>query len=138
MSLVATLFHSEYKRRAGPGIIEHALYSHHGYRNAVRQDVFDDVDEEARAMSASTSTPETILDLGVGAHINPEAAVSQTVSPVLITKSVILKEVARTETSKRGVLHHLDKRFPSLLDPERKTLVWGAPPVDNFGKMWKS
>jgi cytochrome c oxidase assembly factor 3 len=106
--------------------------------NAVRQDVFDDVDEEARAMSASTSTPETISNLEVGAHINPEAAGSQTVSPVLITNSVILKEVARTETSKRGVLHHLDKRFPWLLDQERKTLVWGAPPVDNFGKMWKS
>jgi len=105
--------------------------------NAVRQDVFDDVDEEARAMS---TTPETKSDRGV-VHISPEATGSRTISPPLIANSVILEEVAKAETqsmSKRGVLHHLDKRFPWLLDPERKTLVWGAPPVDNFGKIWKS
>jgi len=114
--------------------------------NAVRQDVFDDVDEEARAMAtaSTTSTSETGPDLGVGTHINSEiieATKSRTVSPTLIQNSVILEEVARAETqskSKRGVLHHLDKWLPWLLDPERKTLVWGAPPVDNFGKMWKS
>ena len=108
--------------------------------NAVRQDVFDDVDEEARAMSA-TSTPESGSDLGAGAHISPEATGSSTASRTLIANSVILEEVARAETqlrSKKGVLHYLDERFPWLLDPERKTLVWGAPPVDNFGKMWKS
>lgn len=96
--------------------------------SAVRQDVFDDVDEEARAMSATSTS-------------SPEATGSRTVSPALIANSVILKEVARMETqtkSERGILHYLDKRFPWLLDPKGKTLVWGAPPVDNFGKMWKS
>lgn len=105
--------------------------------SAVRQDVFDDVDEEARAMS-TTTTPETKSDLGV---VSPEATGSRTISPPLIANSVILEEVAKAEArsmSKRGVLHHLDKRFPWLLDPERKTLVWGAPPVDNIGKIWKS
>lgn len=99
--------------------------------SAVKQDVFDDVDEEARAMA--TSTP----DLGVGAHISSEiveATKGKTVSP----SSIILEEVARAEKSKLGVLHYLDKRLPWLLDPERKTLVWGAPPVDNPGKIWKA
>ena len=74
--------------------------------NAVKQDVFDDVDEEARAMSA-TRTPETKSD--------SEATGSKAVSPASTTNSVILEEVARAETqskSKSGVLHHLDKRLP--------------------------
>jgi cytochrome c oxidase assembly factor 3, fungi type len=95
--------------------------------SAVKQDVFDDVDEEARAMASSAP------DLGVGAHINSEATKGKTVSP----SSIILEEVAKAEKSKWGVLHYLDKRLPWLLDPERKTLVWGAPPVDNPGKIWK-
>jgi len=38
----------------------------------------------------------------------------------------------------RGVLPQLEKHLPAqfrLLDPERKTLVWGAAPVDNMGKI---
>lgn len=103
--------------------------------NAVKQDVFDDVDEEARAMSA-TRTPETKSDLAV----SPEAT-RKAVSPASTANSVALKEVARAETqstSKRGVLHYLDKQFPWLLDLETKTLVRGAPSIDNPGKMWKS
>ena len=113
--------------------------------NAVRQDVFDDVDEEARAMAtqSSISTPETGSDLAARAHIGSEileATRSKTVSPASTANSVILEEVARTETqskSKKGVLLHLDRRFPWLLDPETKTLVRGAPSLDDLGKMWK-
>lgn len=114
--------------------------------SAVKQDVFDDVDEEARAMAVASTvrTPEIGSDLGIGAHTTletMEATKGTTVSPPLVQNSVILEEVARAEAqlkSNRGVLHHLDKRLPGLLDPEGKTLVWGAPPVDDFGKMWKS
>ncbi|KAF8806226.1 hypothetical protein BYT27DRAFT_7103303 [Phlegmacium glaucopus] len=110
--------------------------------NAVKQDVFDDVDEETRAMATvpTTSPLETGSDLGVGAHVGPEiieATKSRAVSPTLIQNSVILEEVAKAETQSKGVLHHLDKRIPWLLDPKRKTLVWGAPPVDDFGKIRK-
>jgi len=101
--------------------------------SAVKQDVFDDVDEEAKAMFA-TRTQETKSDLVV----SPEATGSKAVSSALIANSVVLEEVARAETqskSKRGVLQYLDKRFPWLLDPETKTLVRGAPPFDDFGKM---
>ena len=54
--------------------------------SAVKQDVFDDIDEEARAMSA-TRTPET-------KSVSPEATESKAVSPA---KSVVLEEVARTD-----------------------------------------
>lgn len=105
---------------------------------AVKQDVFDDVDEEAKAM-AMESAAKTGPDSGAGAHIGPqiiEATRSETVSPA---SSVILEEVAKAEAKpKIGVLQYLDKRLPWLLDPERKTLVWGAPPIDNIGKIWKS
>ena len=72
--------------------------------SAVKQDVFDDVDEEARAMSA-TRTPETRKS------VSPEATGSEAISPA--SNSVILEEVARAETqskSQKGVLHYL--RFP--------------------------
>ena len=101
--------------------------------HAVKQDVFDDVDEEARAMSATRSS-ETKSDMGVSS----EATGSRVVSPA---SPAILEEVAKAETkstSRRGVLHYLDKRLPWLLDPETKTLVRGAPPLDDFGKIWKS
>jgi len=111
--------------------------------SAVKQDVFDDVDEEARTLAMVSNTSGITSDQGVGAKSSPEiieATRSKAVSPVLIQNSVILEEVARAETqskSKTGVLHHLDSRLPWLLDPETKTLLWGAPPVDNFGKLWK-
>lgn len=54
--------------------------------NAVKQDVFDDIDEEARAMSA-TRTP-------VSKSVSPEASESKVVSPA---KSVVLEEVVRAD-----------------------------------------
>jgi cytochrome c oxidase assembly factor 3 len=57
--------------------------------NAVKQDVFDDIDEEARAMSA-TRTPET-------KPVTPEATGSKPISPA---KSVALEKVARADLAK--------------------------------------
>ena len=54
--------------------------------SAVKQDVFDDIDDEARAMSANR-TPGT-------KSVSPEATESKAVSPA---KSVVLEEVARTD-----------------------------------------
>ena len=56
--------------------------------NAVKQDVFDDVDEEARVMSA-TRTPVT-------KSITPEATTRKAVSPA---DSVVLKELPRAESA---------------------------------------
>jgi cytochrome c oxidase assembly factor 3, fungi type len=57
--------------------------------NAVKQDVFDDIDEEARAMSA-TRTPEK-------KSVSPEATGSKPVSPA---QSVSLEGVARADPAK--------------------------------------
>ncbi|ESK89379.1 hypothetical protein Moror_16222 [Moniliophthora roreri MCA 2997] len=40
----------------------------------------------------------------------------------------------------RGLLvgSFMDKQYPWLLDPQGKTLVWGAPPIDNIGFMQSS
>ena len=53
--------------------------------NAVKQDVFDDIDEEARAMSVRT--PET-------KSVSPEATGSKVVST---TNPVVLEEVPRAD-----------------------------------------
>lgn len=108
--------------------------------SAVKQDVFDDVDEEARAIARTGTAAEVLsvkeekktMEAAIAAATATSAPSSSTVSP---TPSTAL---ARTPTPGRGLLQHLDSRFPRLLDPQRKTLIWGAPPVDNIGKMWKS
>lgn len=71
--------------------------------SAVKQDVFDDVDEEARAMSA-TRTPDTTLG------VSPGATGSKAVPPA---NPVVSEEAARAESqskSQKGLLHYL--RFP--------------------------
>lgn len=108
--------------------------------SAVKQDVFDDVDEEARAIARTGTAAEVLsvkeekktMEAAIAAATATSAPSSSTVSP---TPSTAL---ARTPTPGRGLLQYLDSRFPRLLDPQRKTLIWGAPPVDNIGKMWKS
>jgi cytochrome c oxidase assembly factor 3 len=113
--------------------------------SAVKQDVFDDIDDEAKALR----------EAGVGANKTGAAAVAGTTGSTTVglaststttqglvedrTKDLVklggdAGVVERTEST-RGLLQHLDQRFPWLLDPQRKTFVWGAPPVDNVGKM---
>ncbi|KAG6856043.1 hypothetical protein H0H87_008147 [Tephrocybe sp. NHM501043] len=112
--------------------------------SAVKQDVFDDVDEEARAMARSGTVNEVLSvaeeKKAMEAAIAATTGVPQTSSPVSTTTSVSLSSLATPPASPqaRGILQHLDNRFPRLLDPKRKTLVWGAPPVDNIGKLGSS
>lgn len=81
--------------------------------SAVKQDNFDDVDEEARAM------------------------VRAGVKPVEEKGGEGMKTVGRKEEGERGIglLALLDSKFPRLLDPERKTVVFGAPPVNSIGRI---
>ncbi|OJT05392.1 hypothetical protein TRAPUB_3833 [Trametes pubescens] len=97
---------------------------------AVKQDVFDDVDDEARALMARSGIQSA------------ESATATVVKEVIAAPPVT---VARPETksssstSRRGVLPPLlEPRFPSLLDPSSKTIVWGAPPVDKVGRITDS
>ncbi|KAJ7668144.1 hypothetical protein B0H17DRAFT_1088270 [Mycena rosella] len=111
---------------------------------AVKQDVFDDLDDEARdraildarraalsvedekramAAAAAFATAPKPLKLSDRARGNIAAAASAELS-------------APAAAQPRGVLVTLlGGRFPGLLDPTRKTLVWGAPPVDKMGSL---
>ncbi|KAK7033573.1 hypothetical protein VNI00_012797 [Paramarasmius palmivorus] len=42
-----------------------------------------------------------------------------------------------SRTRSKGLLvdSFLDRRYPWLLDPTRRTLVWGAPPIDDIGPL---
>ena len=37
--------------------------------------------------------------------------------------------------TRRGVLSPVLERVPGLLDPQRKTVIWGAPSVDAVGRI---
>ncbi|KAH7912964.1 hypothetical protein BJ138DRAFT_1082628 [Hygrophoropsis aurantiaca] len=101
---------------------------------AVKQDDFSDIDDEARALqraaSVVSSAPEHINEK-LAAEVIAAAEVTPFPSETK-TSSAKYSEVPNT----RGILFPLiDNRFPSLLDPARKTLVWGAPSVDNIGRL---
>lgn len=108
--------------------------------SAVKQDNFDDVDEEAKILVGSgTTNMRSIEDeekakvAKVGGAVANGEAVGLT--PAAIVKIPLPPAVAPT----RGILAHLvERRFPHVLDPQRKTFVWGAPPVDQLGRMLKN
>jgi cytochrome c oxidase assembly factor 3, fungi type len=80
----------------------------------VKQDNFDDVDEEARAMARAGVKDVDVKD-------DKDGSIMTTVSGEAQVKAV-------------GLLAGLEKRFPRAFDPKRKTIVWGAPPVDSIGR----
>ena len=91
--------------------------------SAVKQDNFADVDEEARAMvRAGVRVVEDKTS-----ERNVEANSPRTTASSEVTNG----EEARAQ----GLLAPLDGKFPRLLDPKGKTMVWGAPPVDCIGRM---
>lgn len=109
---------------------------------AVKQDDFSDVDDEAREMlqgrvrtgagedadvSGGGGNPSSSLDvndlgLGLGAGVSRPDSTTGGDPP--------------SPSRPRGVLAPvLDRAFPRLLDPTRKTLVWGAPPLNDLGRV---
>jgi len=109
---------------------------------AVKQDSFADVDEEARILAASGSTQniKSIEDEEKAkvATIAPIHTPSSTIgaSPVPVITTPAVTPSPRLASGPKGILVPLlDKRFPRLLDPTNKTLVWGAPPVDRIGRL---
>jgi cytochrome c oxidase assembly factor 3 len=86
--------------------------------SAVKQDNFDDVDEEARAM--------------VRAGVKP---LEERGTDAMTMTTVAVKEKEEKRAYHRGLLALLDAKFPGLLDPEGKTLVFGAPAVDRIGRI---
>ncbi|KAI0722403.1 hypothetical protein C8T65DRAFT_565033 [Cerioporus squamosus] len=102
---------------------------------AVKQDKFDDVDEEARALMAGSGLQRSEDGTRSGGCVKGDgfraaAVVADVVSPTI-------PPTAATPSRRRGVLPWLlEDRIPRLFDPATGTLVWGAPPVDNVGKLW--
>jgi len=100
--------------------------------SAVKQDDFSDVDEEAKAlMRAGTS------GAAAGEEVKVPGLDEAKVGATQIPSSTPMEATAVATISRpRGVLvPTLERRFPRLLDPSRKTLIWGAPPVDNIGRL---
>jgi len=82
--------------------------------SAVKQDNFDDVDEEARAMVKAGV--KTVEDKGAEAM-------------------TVAGGREKEKKKAHGLLARLDGKLPGLLEPEGKTMVWGAPPVDCIGRI---
>ncbi|PAV21053.1 hypothetical protein PNOK_0368000 [Pyrrhoderma noxium] len=123
--------------------------------SAVKQDTFEDLDDEAKALLAArlaaedekakekekvgvaTTSTGTVgvaasgvgvvgAAVGTGAGVNPGSS-SRSRESVLVSS---------TPGPVRGLLaSQLSKRFPSILDPQTGSLVWGAPPVDRIGRL---
>ncbi|KIL70373.1 hypothetical protein M378DRAFT_67723 [Amanita muscaria Koide BX008] len=133
--------------------------------SAVKQDVFDDIDDEARALqnqsrggANATATADVRPNnasrdrVSVGSATSPISATSDPTSSsrtradeAILAGAVTAQVISNVPPPsipasgpKRGVLQYLDFRFPNLLDPVNKTLVWGAPPVDNMGTISRS
>jgi cytochrome c oxidase assembly factor 3 len=95
--------------------------------SAVKQDAFDDIDDEARALQAGRLTSASRDQVTVGnATSSPEPTSSPADVPIPVA------------APQKGILRHLESRFPNLLDPRSKTLVSGAPPIDNMGTISRS
>jgi len=105
---------------------------------AVKQDVFDDVDAEVLAQQQQQHVQQQRVEMSgvkegvVNVPLIPATMSSGSASLVPSNDPAPSRRVAQA----RGVLQRLDRRYPWLLDPQRKTLVWGAPPLDDIGKLW--
>lgn len=103
---------------------------------AVQQDVFDDVDEEAKQLVAAGTILPTIEDQDKTKTGQPGRA---KMAVDTLRQDATMVDSARPIlplARHRGLLpgSALDK----WLDPKHKTLVWGAPSIDNPGRMGKS
>lgn len=110
--------------------------------NAVKQDTFDDVDEEARAMvrtgvkSLEDEERERLaVRAGGMAAAPPELELAAPVAETTALSSSSSSQIF-VSTPTRGILAaFVEKRMPELLDRRGKTFVWGAPPVDRIGRL---
>ncbi|EAU84457.1 hypothetical protein CC1G_01453 [Coprinopsis cinerea okayama7 len=125
--------------------------------SAVKQDVFDDVDEEAQALQSQSQSSTTqhvkganatgVTRVGAGA-VGGEGLKAEENSKLKAENIVVSEPLPPTvpappppsttqPANGRGILQCLDSRWPGLklLDPQSRTFVWGAPSVDNVGKM---
>jgi cytochrome c oxidase assembly factor 3 len=145
----------------GLGLLAFGIYSYS--ISAVKQDVFDDIDDEAKALArtgtisgaaslpsdsspVSPRPPPVVLSKDEEKRIMESAFTAATgmgESPTTASQqedggTTTIPSSGSSQRPPRGLLQTLDKRLPWLLDPQNKTLVWGAPPIDDLGKMASS
>ncbi|THH23185.1 hypothetical protein EUX98_g7996 [Antrodiella citrinella] len=106
--------------------------------SAVKQDDFSDIDEEAKALAKANppAVAAVSADSGAGADVNGHTVVDTKAGSVRGVDPVSVG--AREASVRRGLLVKLleGRRWGErVLDPTSKTLVWGAPPVDNVGRL---
>lgn len=105
---------------------------------AVKQDDFTDVDEEARSLARAGAQ--------VGEKKTASSAVGSSGAALLPSPDPAASVIApRADAAAapppqkgpeaRGFAALVDLRKPHLLDEQTKTFVWGAPPVENMGRM---
>ncbi|KAJ8087071.1 hypothetical protein PM082_005898 [Marasmius tenuissimus] len=130
---------------------------------AVRQDDFDDLDDEAKAKiekerlerererivmgALSVDEEKEAMDKAAGVVVDRVRELGTTPTTLgdmdvarSIVDEIVTEHVPKTApSSTKGLLvgSRLDTRFPWLLDPVGKTMVWGAPPVDRLGSAWQ-
>lgn len=111
---------------------------------AVKQDVFDDLDDEvkeramldAKRAALSVEDEKRAMAAAVAHATSPGNKLGDRARSIAVSPAPETPAPQNIPTERRGVLATLlDGRFPWLLDPTRKTLVWGAPPVDKIGSL---
>jgi len=103
--------------------------------NAVKQENFDDIDEEVRQLNASNAQSQARSPVLV--EVDREmTATTQPSGPMRAAAIQHEKEELRKQFDHRGLLPSL--LSTRLLDPNSKTLVWGAPPIDSLGRLGDS
>ncbi|KAH8834171.1 hypothetical protein DL96DRAFT_1703791 [Flagelloscypha sp. PMI_526] len=117
---------------------------------AVKQEIFDDVDEEAKQLAAISSTPPSSPSTSTTSPTSNTTLTHASPSPSAAKLSVnpIQHDATMVDSTKpfpplpppRGLLvgSWLDRTFPTLLDPAHKTMVWKAPSVDRVGRTGES
>lgn len=103
--------------------------------SAVKQDVFDDVDAEVMEQQQQQQLQQQQQRLAMLSMKEEKEAVAVPSKSSAFASSNAAVTPSVPIAPARGLLQRLDSRYPWLLDPQRKTLIWGAPPVDNIGKM---
>ena len=91
------------------------------------------MDEEAKALVAARNMATGVEERRTSAAITPQSTSSTVATPVALSPAPS-ESVSRSNIV--GVLApRVHERFPTLLDPTRKTFIWGAPPVDRPGRL---
>lgn len=106
---------------------------------AVRQDVFDDVDEEAKGLTKEMKMAvETVEEKGRKVEDKLKAIAGERVTKTLASSmkgATASAKAASLTTERRGIMPILGRTNPGWLYDPNKSLVWDAPPVDNMGRI---